>query len=303
VPTGEQSSSSADLSASRELVRSAARWFIAGLGAIGAVLVAGSQLSSVGALNPDTLRFWLAIAGVALGLAAILWAMWRVVDVLSPAQWAFEDLVAAWDAAPADPPTPRWWNRRERRSVGRFLRDHPTFLGGFDSPAAIAAVYEESSARRPGLDDLVDLMDDLLDKASTVDLRSRFTTLRGQIAAGVLLGAAGIILFAWAANPAPTVRPTQPAPSLSGADLSGADLRGASLRNADLTKANLTDADLLDADLLGATVSGARWSNTRCPDGTNSDSRARSGAGGGDALPGTCAGHLSPPPHGVHPEN
>ncbi len=295
MPAGEQVSGSADLSASRELVRSAARWFIAGLGAIGVVLVAGSQLSSVGALSPGTLRFWLAIAGVALGLLAILWAMWRVVDVLSPAQWAFEDLVAAWDASSAEPPTPRWWNRRERRSVGRFLRDHPTFLGGFDSPAAIAAVYEQSSAHRAGLDDLVDLMDDLLDKASTVDLHSRFTTLRGQIAAGVLLGAAGIILFAWAANPAP--RPVQPAPSLHGTDLRGADLRGASLRNADLTRADLTDADLFDADLRGAVITGVTWSNTRCPDGTNSDSRARSATGGGRALPGTCAHHLLPPPH------
>lgn len=299
MPAGEQSSSSADLSASRELVRSAARWFIAGLGAIGAVLVAGSQLSSVGALSPDTLRFWLAIAGVALGLLAILWAMWRVVDVLSPAQWAFEDLVAAWDAAPAVPPARRWWNRRQRRSVGRFLRDHPTLLGGFDSPAAIMAVYEESSAARAGLDDLVDLMDDLLDKASTIDLHSRFATLRGQIAAGVLLGAAGIILFAWAANPAQLV---QPEPSLSRTDLQGADLRGASLRNADLTGADLTDADLLDADLRGATVEDVTWSNTRCPDGTNSDSRARPGTDGGEALAGTCAGHLSPPPHGRRQE-
>jgi hypothetical protein len=300
VAAGEQSSSSADLSASRELVRSAARWFIAGLGAIGAVLVAGSQLSSVGALSPDTLRFWLAIAGVALGLVAILWAMWRVVDVLSPAQWAFEDLVDAWDAAPAVPPTPRWWNRRQRRSVGRFLRDHPTFLGGFDSPAAIASVYETSSPQRPGLDDLVDLMDDLLDKASTVDLHSRFTTLRGQIAAGVLLGAAGIILFAWAANPA---TPVQPAPSLIRTDLRGADLHGASLRNADLTRADLTDADLFDVDLQGAVITGVTWSNTSCPDGTNSDSRARSAAGNGQVLPGTCRGHLSPPPRVERPEN
>jgi hypothetical protein len=300
LPPGEQSSGSGDLSASRELVRSAARWFIAGLGAIGAVLVAGSQLSSVGALSPDTLRFWLAIVGVAVGLVAILWAMWRVVDVLSPAQWAFEDLVAAWDAAPADPPTPRWWNRRQRRSVGRFLRDHPTYLGGFDSPAAIASVYEGSSARRAGLDDLVDLMDDLLDKASTVDLRSRFTTLRSQIAAGVLVGAAGIILFAWAANPADVA---QPAPSLRYAQLRGADLQGASLRNVDLTGADLTDADLRDADVLGATLADVTWSNTRCPDGTNSDSGAGSGANGGKTLPGTCAGHLSPPPHQDHPEN
>jgi Pentapeptide repeats (8 copies) len=291
VPPGDQSSSSADLSASRELVRSAAKWFIAGLGAIGAVLVAGSQLSSVGALPADSPRFWIAIAGVALGLLAILWAMWRVVDVLTPTQWAFEDLVDAWEAAPADPPKARWWNRRHRRSVGRFMRDHPLLFADFESPVRIRQVYEESAPGRVGLDDLVDLMDDLLDKASTIDLQSRFATLRGQIAAGVLVGAAGIILFAWAANPAQVV---QPAPSLRGAELRGADLRGVSLRKADLTHADLTDADLRGADLAGAALTAVTWSNTVCPDGTNSDSRIRSG--GGTSLSATCVGHLAPRP-------
>ena len=291
MPAREQSTSGEDLSAARDLVRSAAKWFIAGLGAIGAVLVAGSQLSSVGSLPADSLRFWVAIGGVVLGLVAILWAMWRVVDVLSPAQWAFEDLVAAWEQAPAEPPAARWWNRRQRRSVGRYMRDHPLLLGDFDSPATIARIYEESSAGRPGLDDLVDLMDELLDKAATIDLQSRFATLRGQIAAGVLVGAAGIILFAWAANPAQLV---QPAPSLRGADLTGADLRGVSLRNADLTGANLSDANLADSDLVDATLTGVTWSNTVCPDGTNSDSRARRSTG--KSLAGTCAGHMSPRP-------
>jgi hypothetical protein len=293
VPGGEQpGSGSAELSASRELVRSAAKWFIAGLGAIGVILVAGSQLSSVGALPADSARFWVAIAGVVLGLLAILWAMWRVVDVLAPTQWAFEDVVEAWDLASERSPTPRWWNRRQRRSVGRFLRDHPLYLAGFESPAAIQKVYEESASDRPGLDDLVDLMDDLLDKASTIDLQNRFTTLRGQIAAGVLVGAAGIILFAWAANPAQLV---QPAPSLRGADLSGVDLRGVSLRNVDLTGANLSEADLADADLVGAVLDDVTWSNTVCPDGSNSDSRARTG-GQGRGMEGTCVGHLSPVP-------
>lgn len=92
---------------------------------------------------------------------------------------------------------------------------------------------------------------------------------------------------------------------LGGADLSGANLSGASLNNAkgtsaDLTDADLTDADLTDADLFhadlnganlnganltradirwgerdgsnltGANLDGVIWSDTTCPDGTNS---------------------------------
>jgi hypothetical protein len=272
--------SATELAAARELVRSAAKWFIAGLGAIGAVLVAGSQLSSVGALSPGSARLYLAIAGVIIGLLAILWAMWRVVDVLAGRRWTFEDIVTEWEAT-ASPGTGRLgrWRSRAAHPVGWFLRGAPSSLGGFASPIEIKTVYDESEPGREGLDDLVALMNELLDKSATVHLDSRFRTLRRQIAAGVLAGAAGIILFAWAANPA---TPEQPAPSLRNADLRGADLRGASLRNADLTGADLTGANLRDADLRGARIMDTVWSDTTCPDGTNSDAV------------GTCEGHLVP---------
>ena len=70
--------------------------------------------------------------------------------------------------------------------------------------------------------------------------------------------------------------------SLIGANLQGANLNGAQLQNyaqleganmedANLHGANLTGANLTGANLHGATVTGAVWSNTTCPDGTNSD--------------------------------
>jgi streptogramin lyase len=53
--------------------------------------------------------------------------------------------------------------------------------------------------------------------------------------------------------------------------LEGANLEGANLHRANLTGANLTGANLTGANLHDATVTGAVWSNTTCPDGTNSD--------------------------------
>jgi streptogramin lyase len=58
---------------------------------------------------------------------------------------------------------------------------------------------------------------------------------------------------------------------LTGAHLTGAHLTGANLHGADLTGANLTGANLRGANLHGATATGVVWSNTTCPDGTNSD--------------------------------
>jgi hypothetical protein len=78
---------------------------------------------------------------------------------------------------------------------------------------------------------------------------------------------------------------------LAGASLQGVNLRGADLSNADATDArfrctNLERADAENANLTGAALQGANlhdvlWSNTTCPDGTNSNADG-----------GTCAGHL-----------
>jgi uncharacterized protein YjbI with pentapeptide repeats len=68
---------------------------------------------------------------------------------------------------------------------------------------------------------------------------------------------------------------------LTSVDLSGADLNEAELLGADLTDANFTGSALsfsymANANLTGATLTGATlldifWSNTTCPDGTNSN--------------------------------
>ena len=63
-----------------------------------------------------------------------------------------------------------------------------------------------------------------------------------------------------------------------GVDLSYADLTNAMMYDLDLRGANLTGADLTGADLAylntsygPADLTGVTWSNTTCPDGTNSD--------------------------------
>jgi hypothetical protein len=71
--------------------------------------------------------------------------------------------------------------------------------------------------------------------------------------------------------------------SLIDANLTGADLVQADLTGADLTGADLTGADLTGANLTDTVLSRVTWSNTTCPDGTNSDENS------GDA----CANNLT----------
>jgi hypothetical protein len=69
--------------------------------------------------------------------------------------------------------------------------------------------------------------------------------------------------------------------NLSDANLTGANLAGANLTAANLAGANLTGANLTRASLVWANLNKVTWSNTTCPDGTNSS-----------ADRGTCTRHL-----------
>jgi hypothetical protein len=89
-----------------------------------------------------------------------------------------------------------------------------------------------------------------------------------------------------------------PSADFTDADLRHADFRGAELRRAKLVRVHAQGADFRDADLSGATflrsdltgallvgarVVGVNWTDTRCPDGSNSDEDAGH----------TCVGHTS----------
>jgi len=69
--------------------------------------------------------------------------------------------------------------------------------------------------------------------------------------------------------------------NLQGDDFTGATLAGANLTGSNLQAANFTGANLTGASLTGANLNRVTWSNTTCPDGTNSNADG-----------GTCQGHL-----------
>jgi uncharacterized protein YjbI with pentapeptide repeats len=58
---------------------------------------------------------------------------------------------------------------------------------------------------------------------------------------------------------------------LTNADLTGVELQSATLNGADLSRVDLSGANLFGANLSGALLMGVTWSDTTCPDGTNSN--------------------------------
>ena len=69
--------------------------------------------------------------------------------------------------------------------------------------------------------------------------------------------------------------------NIDRANLTGADFSDAKLVFVNLAHANLTNADFSGSTLYGVNVSGVTWSNTTCPDATQSNADG-----------GTCVGHL-----------
>ena len=261
-------------------IRDAAKWLIAGTAAVGAALLAGSQLSNIGRLDAGwptstaTARLWIAMAGALLGLTAVVFIVWTGVHLMLPKFVSIADLAAAWNAP-----------RGTMRPVVGFFLGQPKYLQGLTTPAALIDRRDGLVAKLAGGADVSDRIADLDRRIEAVErmaghqaLAAEFRSTLRRLLPATACVALGIVAFAWAANPAP--RP-------AGADLRNARLVNAFLRDADLRNARLDGADLTGADLRGARLDGASivsvvWRRTTCPDGTGSDDDG-----------GTCAGHLS----------
>jgi Pentapeptide repeats (8 copies) len=262
--------------AANQRIRDTAKWLIASQAAVGAALIAGSQLSSIGRLDPATARLWVAAAGALLALGAVVFAITATVRVLLPVQVLIADLDEGWAK-----PGPEL-----RRAVG-FLRRRPKYLQGLDTPRALidrrAGLIAQLGKPDAGLDvrATIAAMDQRIeaveDIASHEALAGAFERCLRRLLVATVLAAAGIVAYAWAANPPAKTVPAD----LRNARLTGAFLRDADLRNAKLDGADLTGADLTGADLTGASLIKVIWSRTTCPDATVSDANG-----------GTCQGHL-----------
>ena len=88
-PAGETASA---LDEANNRIREAAKWLVASAAAVGAAMLAGSQLSRIGELEvglPVTVehaRLWVALVGAGLGLVAVVYTIWTAVQILLPKQ-------------------------------------------------------------------------------------------------------------------------------------------------------------------------------------------------------------------------
>jgi len=270
------------LADANEKVRSAGKWLVASAAAVGATMLAGTQLSSLGALALDEVRFWVAAVGGVVALAAVGYVIWSSARLLLPV------LVTANELATNTSETA---SGKELSKIHTFLQTNK-YTQGFPTVAALwqdreckeaelARLQATGSADPEQVQSLVTEVTDRETRIQAVEAiaQNRLVATRAHRLFSRLLyasaaAALGVVCFVWASNPPATGL------DLSNTSLVDADLRDADLTNADLSHADLTGADLTGADLTGADLAEVTWSDTTCPDGDNSDD-----------VGGTCRGH------------
>lgn len=164
--------------------RDLAKYLIGVFAAVAGLLLAGTQLTSVGMLTWDHEKT--RVIAAALGLIVALGAVVRVIalalKVLRPIEISVSDVEA--DA-----------------SLKAYVESRPTALGGAGTLARVrqmanlSLLSDEERARWAAV------LDNALATAALKRARDSFEgAWRGMLVAGVF-GAAGIVAFAWAANP------------------------------------------------------------------------------------------------------
>lgn len=196
--------------------RDLAKYLITIFAAVGGLLVAGTQLTSIGSLqwpeNED--RILVGGIGFAVAVLAAIVIVWKALDVLQPVEMSLDEV-------------------RERVRAGT-IKVPVQLLRPYHSVDELALVVETAELGSPTRESLLDQIGEVVDKASYDEIARRFKAARGWMIGGALVGTLAIVALVWGANPPegetadPVVRPlpTEVVVSLTGA---GREVLGGSL--------------------------------------------------------------------------
>ncbi len=198
------------LTAGVDRIRDVAKWLIGAFAAVAAIMVAGSQLSSIGTLEVGW-RLLVAVIGGVAALSGAAWAIWLLTDVLLPEETTVANVLA--EATDCKSP------------LARTIAANPHLLLGYPDVAALDTAYKNARAEQARAQDLVNAspndqaalqqVDQAAGKAERLFARLRQLTTRAafyrqqqefkdsrtQLYLAALLAAIGLGTFAWAANP------------------------------------------------------------------------------------------------------
>jgi hypothetical protein len=197
---------------------------IVAFAAVGSTLIAGTQLSDLGALATGSGRFWIAVTGAAVAIAAIIAAVILVSSVLVVAPVGLSDLAGgkgkyekireAIDRDPALVPAGDVTTLKNRYVKAQRTQLHTYWAWTHDPENPDLTKKKELADGELRLLEL--LMRNVLDVAQFFAVANAYTTIRWRLVAAVILAMAGVIAFATAANPPPSNEPERVAVSRPG---------------------------------------------------------------------------------------
>ena len=195
----ETATSDQGLQAASDRIRETAKWLTVSLGAVGALLLAGTQLSSIGEIVVGSERFWVAVAGGVLAGTGTATVLVATVLVASTPVMNLTRLTSA------RPPVGTEDARRDE-----FL------LMGYPDVGSLAQEYKAAIAARKAAIEAFSGTSTPADSAarilpwsgavaaawtSVTSLSQRWRAAVWPICIGGLAAAIGVVLFVWAANP------------------------------------------------------------------------------------------------------
>lgn len=196
----------AEVAAVNKQLRETAKWILTSFAAVAAILVGGLQLSSIGKLTAETpdARVWAALGGIAtaaLGVAIAVGFMSRVLEPALNSLSTVADDVHAADQALAEP-------------MGMTFNDLKGKIDTLDADVKRAKAKGTSSpeyrAALEARNKWEPTRQDALVLIGAERLRSRYETARKAIVAAVILVVAGVVAFAWGANPPDDEKEAEP---------------------------------------------------------------------------------------------
>jgi hypothetical protein len=211
----EDGSPAAGYARATDNLRTAARWLLTAAAASGAVMVAGLQLTSIGSLGPgDWPRLLAAAGGLTAGLGAVGYMIYHASLLLTDAWITLAQLVLE----PFSQQLRDSSSRRDRRRAGEIVRirtEIESYQDEFYGSVAdsISDLYRrlieanKKARESPSPEhsqtaaNLKRTVDTLVEAANYSYARAEFAVLRRRLTEAGAVFVAGIVIFAYAANP------------------------------------------------------------------------------------------------------
>ncbi len=184
-------------------LRDTAKWLIGAYAAVGTVLVAGLQLTSLGKVEDHT-RLWAGVLTAFAALVAVIVGIWKIAGVLAPVTVQQSDLAPGSKADQMVRATPSLL-KGQAPDLATLQAEYSEALRDYQSQRAAARAdptkKPDAEATYRQLMAIHDPLDGMRRIALFEKVQKKFDDAKRVLGGAALLTVACVIAFGWAANP------------------------------------------------------------------------------------------------------